>query len=455
MIQSTHKNFVSSPVFTTNSVLMTPGGTQSAVGAAALLPAPVQLQTEAVALQSGPRVSLSAAGEGAYGGAVWPIVGGSGNTMSYTNNLAGPGAALASFTLATTAQIFYLSSPSIDAAGNVFIINRVGSSVVLRKYATTSVPFVELWSYTTTTIAFTEEEYGYFCPTLGQGVVYFMTTNGLHCVDSNTGVLKWVNPLRSFNYNFRAFLMLDKDGNVYGAVRELVFSVAPSGVTRWMTTVTQYVASMALDAATGILYAWCFGIDSFGNVNSCALRLFDHATGTELVTTPNTIACGGGVLNMLNINFPVMIGNHFVYVSTGREVVAFHKHGDVAWIVPSYEIVYGPVAYNPKLDRVYFSGATNVSAGGTRYALQAVDGATGILVNATLPGGLLIFPTMCIIDENDHLYARLSDNTIRVFDAALNQVASVPNPKPGSVALALDTNGKLYVCADAGLYVSN
>lgn len=446
MIEVTKENFVTSSVFTATTLLLTSGGTNTGTNATAIISAPLNLESEAVALAAGNRVLLTPAGEGAYPtNAPWPLPGGSGNNMTFTSSLQGPGAALASFNLATPAISFEGSSPCIDESGNVYIISVTGATVTLRKYSTASLPFVGLWSYATTTVPFPSPAVNLFKPTLGTGVVYFMTTNGLHCVNSSTGVLNWVNPLRSFNYNFSAVLLLDDHGNVYGAVRDLVFCVAPSGVTKWSTFVLQFNCTIALDALSGILYIWCVGIDSVGEASSASLRLVDYATGTQILSAPKTFWVDGSVVNA----FQIIIGTEYVYVSSGWAVCAFTKRGDITWVLKSYNFTRSLI-YNPRLNLLYITSITNPVLLTPINTMVVVNGTTGALI-----GSSSARPNRdCIIDGSNQVYTQHS-TVVQVFDAYLNPLASVANPSGSFAAFALGANAKLYVAGTSGLFVSN
>ena len=413
--------------------------------------------TQTLITATTPVIDVLPAGEGAYPAtAAWPMCTGRSNSMSANSALLGPSSST-SAVLGVAGNYSY-SSLVVDDADNVYAVAQSGSNAILQKF---NAAFVLQWSYTTTNIPFAgTNKFGFSLVLGSNGALYFVTSGGLHSVSAATGVANWVNTLRGTNFYAITNLLLDAEGNIYCWSGGALFCVTPTGSIKWTTFTTAQVASMSLDATSGILYVIQFSVDRAEEANQLMLNLFDHSTGTQLLTpvSSNTMYLLGR--DMVNKMLPPVVGSQFVYVNTGRSLVAFTKTGAVAWSVPVWiplRTTAAAMVYNEQLNIVYVSNTqSGVTLAVQKVAWTALDGTTGLrLYESAQVLTTNTFVVQPVIDSANNLYVYDSAGVFRVFNAALTQVAAVTQaatfgaPPP----LALTVGGKLLAATSAGIYV--
>ena len=394
------------------------------------------------------------------GGAVWPQCTGGvlTNAMTCTSNVSGPGAGLSSVTLASPPVSFNTTSLAVDATNHVYAATENGSNVFLKKYNTSVVPFIEVWSFTATfTVLAGVHQYS-FAPVLGSNnSVYMITSTGLYSINASTGVLNWLNSFRGWNIFCRTNLMVDGRGFVCGAAGDQLFCCSPSGQTVWLTSMPTSITGLSLDDDTGVLYAT--GVHATSGLNATGGNFFlvDARTGTQLQTVGQYFPLSFTNEARRSVVLP-MVGRNYVYVCTKMCLYAFSKAGALAWSVKLYHEMNSMV-YNPRLNIVYVTNVTdNSGALSQRRVISGLNGTTGLtLYNSTVLTAGDKLTVQPIIDMNDNVYVFEAPNTLRVFNAQLSLLATINQALTLGVSppLALDKNGKLLIATSGGIYISN
>lgn len=468
LVTQSRKNFLHTNLITAQKVQVDApiSPTQIATnGPIVSLPIAGSSKAVGIATQYSDTSSVSA-GNGAYAAnAAWPMPRGTSNTMAATSTLPGPGAtgaAVPTVIAATSGKDFSKSTIAVDANNNTYAVAQIGSNAVLYKY---DAAFTELWAYTVVNIAFTGVAYAFSVVLGANGAVYFLTSGGLHSVDAATGVANWVNPLRNTNFYTLSNIVLDVQGNIVCSTGCTLFCISADNTILWTTFLLQQIGSLALDPVTGILYAVTYAAFPANVVNQVTLTRFNTATGVELMTpeTSKSVFLSGQAIS--DKMTPPVIGTQYIYMFTGRALVAYTKQCETVWAVPVWVYrsnnVVNTFVYNSRLNRIYVTGMIDNSTSGTTTVqtvfLTAINGTTGArLATSALTGTstTILASVQPVIDGNNNLYLYESSNNFRVFDQNLTLLRTLAvtvtfgYPPP----FALTTNAKLLAATSTGIF---
>ena len=238
-----------------------------------------------------------------------------------------------------------------------------------------------LWSYEAGSVAIT-------APTVGDGIVYGMTEDGLHALDARTGDLLWLGP-----GSFRCPTVLD--GVVYGsggrsmgawdaATGERIWHIWTEGLIRHSPTVaggmvywgSDYDHLYAVEASTGELkwshkisismYASPVMVDGvvYAITFDGDLYALDASTG-ELVWQSRILGNVSQILEVVDV---------LVYVQTNDWHALNATTGELIWSLPQREYGGAHVSYLGTFHREpYFS----ISDGVVYFSSFAVEATTG------------------------------------------------------------------------------